>query len=364
MDMPVARPPRRWSWRIGSVAGIPIRVHVTLLFLLAWIGISYWAAGLTPRGSVAGILLIAIVFLIILVHELAHALMAKRFGVRTRDILLLPIGGISSLERFPEQPSQELAIAIVGPLVNVVLAGILWGVIALTGGPADPTQAHTLGQALLSQLMWINLVLAGFNLLPAFPLDGGRVLRALLAMRMPRDRATMIAATAGKVLAVVFAVFGMFFNFWLIAIALVVWLGAQRELEVAQLRTAFHGVPARAVMRRELEVVAPDESLEQAASRMIDAGTTALPVVDHGQIVGALTRADLSASIGTAEADGTVAGVPMHPVIRIPPDEPLDEVLQELERAPDAIAVVVDHGTPIGVVTAEQLAAYAALHPA
>lgn len=353
----------RWSWRIGSIAGIPIRVHVTLLLLLGWIATSYWLGGLGPRASATGLLLLVAVFAIIVIHELGHALMARRFGVRTREILLLPIGGIASFEGMPEQPSQELAIALVGPAINLVIAAVLWLVLAISGTSYAPGAAPTTGQAFAAQLLWINLVLAGFNLLPAFPLDGGRALRALLSLRLDRERATAIASTVGQVLAAVFVVFGLFFNVWLVVIGFVVWLGAQQERELVRIRSSLVGVPAREVMSRRLETVDVDEPIADAAKRMVNAGTPVLPVMDQGRIVGALTRTDVAAALRSLGPDARVARAPRHPVVRVSPNESLAQVLDDLEAAPDGIAVVFDGETPVGLVTPDQLATYVALQP-
>jgi Zn-dependent protease len=204
-------------------------VHVTLVLLFAWILMSYARQGAGVLASTVGLALVVCVFVVIVVHELGHALMARRFGIQTRDILLLPIGGISSLERMPEKPSQELAVALVGPAVNLMIAAILWLALVLTGGTTHVHAATSFGGAFVTQLMWINVVLAAFNLIPAFPMDGGRALRALLALRMDRARATDIAAGLGKIFAVAIAAFGLFYNPLMILIAAVVWIGASQE---------------------------------------------------------------------------------------------------------------------------------------
>lgn len=338
-------------------------MHVTLVLLLAWIATSYWLIGLGPRATAVGLVLFAAVFAIIVVHELGHALMARRFGVRTHDILLLPIGGIASLERIPEQPAHELAIALVGPAINLVIAGVLWLGIGLAGGPFDPTAATTIGGAFAAQLLWINVVLAAFNLLPAFPLDGGRALRALLSLRIDRERATAIAAGTGKALAVVLAIFGILFNVWLVLIAFVVWLGAQHERELVRIRSSLAGVPASEVMSRRIEVVDIADSLATAATRMIDAGTAVLPIAERGRMLGALTRGDLVDGLRVAGPAASVARAPRHEVVPVAPNAPLEQVLDELRAAPGAIAIVVDGDTPVGLVTPDQLATYVALHP-
>jgi Zn-dependent protease len=224
----------RWSWRIGRLAGIAIYVHVTFLLILAWIAFQEYAYG--ARAIAGAMLYIFALFAIVVLHELGHALMARRFGVLTRDIILLPIGGVARLERMPRNPRQELLVALAGPAVNVALAIALFVVLRLTGQvPAgdlydfDPLISV---RAFLYQLVFVNIVLALFNLLPAFPMDGGRVLRALLAMRMSSyARATGIAARVGRVFALLLGAAGLygFRNPFWVLIALFVWMGAGNE---------------------------------------------------------------------------------------------------------------------------------------
>src|SRR5437868_855538 len=182
---------------MGRVAGIDLYVHATFLLLLAWIGIQESAQGVAAVA--ASMLYIVALFAIVVLHELGHALTARRYGVVTRDIILLPIGGVARLERMPRDPRQEVLVALAGPAVNVALAALLYAIVRLTGQPptADVYDFDPLlsVRAFFYQLVFVNLVLALFNLLPAFPMDGGRVLRALLAMRMSSyARATGIAA--------------------------------------------------------------------------------------------------------------------------------------------------------------------------
>jgi Zn-dependent protease/CBS domain-containing protein len=348
---------------LGSIAGIPIRVHVTLVLLIALLAFSYWLGGLGVRGALASALLMTSVFVIVLIHELGHALVARRFGVRTHDILLLPIGGIASLERVPDRPLHELVIALVGPLINVVLAGALWIGIAAAGWDLTPTDAGSLGEAFTVRLFWINVLLAAFNLVPAFPLDGGRALRALLSMRLRRATATAIAANLGRGLAVVLAVLGLLFNPWLVLIAVVIWIGAGHELSMIQLRSSLTGVPVTAAMLRRIDVVQADDPLERVGALMIEHGTSAAPIIDdHGDTIGVVTRSDVATGIVTAGPRAAVAAAPHHQALTVQPSTPLDEVLDQLSMTPDAIAVVVENDAPIGLVTPEQLASYAVLH--
>jgi Zn-dependent protease/predicted transcriptional regulator len=359
-----AAPRRRswWTWNLGRIAGIPIRMHLTLLVLLVWIASSYMLQGLGFGATALGLVLVLTIFAIIVVHELGHALVARRYGIGTRDIMLLPVGGIASLERMPDKPKQELAVAIVGPLINLALAGILFIGIIATGGTTRISEATTIGGAIATQLMWINIGLALFNLIPAFPMDGGRVLRALLAMRMGHDRATDIAARLGRYFAVAIAIVGIFYNPLLLLIAFVVWSGASQERALVQLKTAITGVPVSAAMLRRVESVTPEQPLEDAAAMLLRGGLNQLPVIDHGEPVGVITRSDVATALSHAGPNATVANAPHHSVVTVSPADSLDMVLEKLRRSPHAIALVVDHGAPVGVLTAEHLAAYVAMH--
>jgi Zn-dependent protease/CBS domain-containing protein len=362
-EIPVRRRRRSWwTWNLGRVAGIPIRVHFTLVLLLAWIATSYALGGASFGVAAVGVLLVATIFAVIVIHELAHALLARRYGVATHDIMLLPIGGVASLERMPEKPRQELAVALVGPAVNIVLAGLLWIGIELAGGTTRLADATTIGGAFAAQLLWINIALAVFNLIPAFPMDGGRALRALLSWRIGYERATNIAAALGRVFAVAIGVFGFMYNPLLILIALVVWMGATQERALVELRSAVAGVPVSAAMLRRVEVVTPDQPLEEAAALLVRGGLNQLPVIDHGAPVGVITRSDVATTLAHAGPEATVSEAPQHHILTVSPAEPLDQVLDRLRAEPEAVALVIDHGAPVGVLTAEHLAAYVALH--
>jgi Zn-dependent protease/predicted transcriptional regulator len=330
------------SLRLGRIAGIPLRVHITFVLLLAWIAFTSMLSGIGPTATLEGVLLVLGVFACIVVHELGHALLARRYGIATREILLLPIGGVASLERIPEKPRQELAVALVGPAISLVLALLLW--------------------PFAFRLAVINLALAIFNLIPAFPMDGGRALRALLAMRLGHTRATVIAARLGIAIAIVFAVIGLFANVWLVLIAAAIWLGARHEAAMVQVRSTLVDVPVGDAMNRHVDVVSLDDRLGDAAQRLVQTGQSQMPIIDHGVPVGVLTRNDVANGIKHAGETATIADVRFHDAITVAPNDRLEGVFDKLAHEPDAIAVVVDHGVAVGVLTAEQLATYAALH--
>jgi Zn-dependent protease len=227
-----------WSIKFARVAGIDLKIHLTFLIFLVWIGFSYLARG-GIEFALQGTLFILLLFACVLLHELGHALTANAFRIHTTDITLLPIGGVARLERIPNEPKQEFLIAIAGPLVNVAIAAILIYYSGQRGAVSDFDDLQTPRVAMLSKLASVNIGLVLFNLIPAFPMDGGRILRALLAMRMNYLRATDISASVGQALAVVFGIIGFFANPFLIFIAFFVFMGAQQEAAMARMRFAY-----------------------------------------------------------------------------------------------------------------------------
>lgn len=227
----------KWSWRIGRVDGIDLRVHATFLILLAWLAIVYYRDfGIT--GAARGLIFTFALFMSVVLHELGHALVARRVGVPTRDITLLPIGGVAHFDHMPERPGQEVAIALAGPAVTLTIAVLLGVGLRLLGLPMGLTENAIArgGGAMVAQLMWVNVSLLLFNLLPAFPMDGGRMLRATLALRNDYLRATEMAARVGRAFALLFAVVGLLFNPMLVLIALFVWVGATAEASATKER--------------------------------------------------------------------------------------------------------------------------------
>jgi Zn-dependent protease len=183
----------KWSWKVGRLAGIDLRIHATFLLLLGWVWWSYWMAGKSMEAMLAGVAFIVALFACVVLHELGHAITARTFGIPTRDITLLPIGGVARIERMPEDPKQELWVALAGPAVNVVIGAVLYCWLTLTHGWAPFTNLTVISGPFVERLLLANIWLVLFNLIPAFPMDGGRVLRALLASRMTYTKATQVA---------------------------------------------------------------------------------------------------------------------------------------------------------------------------
>jgi len=259
----------RWSWRLGTIAGIETQVHASFLLILAWAAWNAWSV--QPSAIAVGVALafVVLMFGCVLLHELGHALMARRFGVGTRAITLLPIGGVAQLEGMPKNPRQELLVAVAGPAVNAAIATGLFGLLVMVGGFVSPTAAASSVVSFVLMfvegLMWANVALAVFNMLPAFPMDGGRVLRAALSLRGDRLVATERAVLVGKVLAVGLGIYGLFFsgNPFLALIAAFVWITGNQEL--AAVRRERH---LEEMMRR----VAVDEHTLRQMRRWIQSG--------------------------------------------------------------------------------------------
>jgi Zn-dependent protease len=294
------------AWKIGRIAGIDVKLHATFPLLIAWIALDAYLRQATAAYFAEALGDIAVLFTLVVLHELGHALAARRQGIVTRDITLLPIGGVARLEKMPERPRDQLLIALAGPAVNVVLAALTLGISALLGQFSATLHPATAAEDFLARLFWLNVSLAAFNLLPAFPLDGGRVLRALLAMKLPAAQATQVAAITGRVLAVGLGLVGLAVNPMLVLIAVFVWIGAGEEAGAIQVHSALAGVRVDQVMLTEYLALAPGDTLARAANHLLAASQQDFPVVDQGRPVGVLHRQDLLRGLARFGADATV----------------------------------------------------------
>ena len=284
-----------WSLPVFRVAGIQLRIHITFLLLIAWLAFGYYSQGGSAVAA-SRVIFVLLLFLCVVLHEFGHAFAAKAFGINTPDITLLPIGGVARLERMPEEPVQELIIAVAGPLVNVVIA---LGLFVVGGAQGLLNRSTVEGGGLIAQLLTINIILVLFNLLPAFPMDGGRVLRALLATRMSYARATQVAATVGQGFAFIFGFLGLFGpNPFLLFIALFVYIGASQEAALAQMKDVSRRFPVSSAMVREFRTLSENDSLQEAVDALLATSQHDFPVVDEtGSVAGLLTRHDLIAAL-------------------------------------------------------------------
>jgi Zn-dependent protease/CBS domain-containing protein len=345
---------------------------VTFPLLFAWIAVNGFGGGANARTVAFTLALTLAVFVIVVLHEGAHALTARRFGIRTRDITLLPIGGIARLERMPREPRQELLIGIAGPLLNLALAALLYGLL-VAGGVSDvraelasAATTVTLTSA-MAQLIAINVWLAVFNLLPAFPMDGGRVLRAILVMRM-RDytKATIKAARVGRVFALIFALVGIFAlaSPLLAIIAVFIWIAGTSEALSVQTSALLEHVRVESVMITDFHTLSPTDTLEHAADLMIEGFQQDFPVTANKALVGLLTRRDLLKGLAEAGGHSTVGDAMQRQFSTASVNERADAALERLSGMRGAAMPVTRGDEVVGVLTAENVSEFLSLRAA
>ena len=350
-----------WSIPLGRVAGVPVRVHVSFVLILLMFAYLARAQG---RSVLNELTFVVLVFACVVLHELGHALAARRFGVKTQDIVLYPIGGIARLDRIPDGKA-ELVIAAAGPLVNVVLALVLLGSLVVAGASAGLEHGILVGRAgLVQRLLVANVVLFLFNLIPAFPMDGGRILRSALSLAMPMERATRIAAWVGQAFAVGFAALGFVLpfpnNFVFLFIALFVFVGAGQEAAFQSRRAIVAGRTAREAMITRFESLAPQDSLAEAARHLLETHQQDFPVLDAWKrVAGVLPRASLLRGLARDGRDAPVLSIMEREPATVSPGAALDEVFRLMQSRPGFPVLVVDEqGTLVGMVTLENLAEF------
>ncbi len=346
----------KWSLKIGQVAGIGIFVHWTFLILIGWIAAADLVGGKPPAEALRGVLFVLALFGCIVLHELGHALTARRFGVKTQDITLLPIGGLARLERIPEDPVQEFWIAVAGPAVNVAIATGLAVLLFASRGSLGSWQLAPLEGDFLPELMKVNVALVVFNLIPAFPMDGGRVLRAVLA-HFSGDyvRATQNAASVGQALAIMFGFLGLFGNPMLIFIALFVYLGAQEEANMVMMRSALKGIPVRAAMMTRVRALSPDDTLEMAIQELLAGSQQDFPVVSDGRVVGLLLRSDVMQSLADGGREQRVGEVMQARCATVEDTEMLSSTFERMRESASSTLPVIHDGQFVGMITLENV---------
>ncbi len=345
----------KWSWKITRLAGIDVYVHATFFILIAWIALSYWRVEGTLAAVLSGIGFILALFACVVLHELGHALTARRYGIRTRDIILLPIGGVASLERMPDDPKQEIAVALAGPAVNLVIAFSLWLWLSVSKTLVPVDDLSLTGGLFLQRLMVINVILAVFNLLPAFPMDGGRVLRAALAMRMDRNRATQVAAKVGQGLALWMGFIGILYNPFLLFIALFVWIGAAAEAGMEQLKSTISDASVGRAMLTDFQVLSPDETLAHAIKLTLAGSQKEFPVVLNGEVVGVLTQDNLLKGLQGGGEQSPVSDWMQKEVHTADINEPLQRILERLQSCHCPLLSVTKAGQLVGIVNLENI---------
>jgi len=328
------------------------------LILLAWLVYGHWSSGHDLATTMEGVGFVLSIFGCVVLHELGHALAARRYGVPTADITLLPIGGVARLQRIPEHPLEELVVAIAGPMVNVAIVGLLLAVgVRWPGTPVGGSgDDHFLVAAsFFPKLLTVNAFLVLFNLLPAFPMDGGRVLRALLALKLDYVRATRIAASVGQLMAIGFGFLGLTGNPMLLLIALFVWIGAEGEARMVQERVTLRDIPIRAAMLTDYKTLNPSGTLGHAAELLLAGAQQDFPVMGEGRPDRLLTRSSLMAALAQGGRDALVSDAALQPLGQVGADDPLGPAVIRLRENGEACLEVVEDGRPIGLLTAENI---------
>ena len=344
----------------GSIAsvrmfGVPVRLHFTFVLLFVFL----IAAGIGEgQSGVMNAVYIAALFGSVVLHELGHALVGRRYGVRTLEIVMFPIGGVTRLEQ-PPKPQEEFWIAVAGPLVNVAIAAGLFGALVWRGGllPIEaltrPTDAN-----LLERIATGNLVLAAFNLLPAFPMDGGRILRSVLALRRPQEQATRLAARAGQFLAIGLGLYGLLAaNYLLVFIAFFVYLGAAQESAAAVGRILTRGTPVRAAMVTDFRTLSHADTVRDAANLLLAASQQDFPVMHGDQVIGLLGRGALLRAMAASGPESYVAGAMNRDFVRVSPEQDLAETIPLLAQAGSCV-LVMEGDRLVGLLTSENLSEF------
>jgi len=355
----------RGSFTIAKVKGIEVRVHVTFALVLIWAALDWgiWR-GFGWIGALYGIGLFSLLFFFVTLHEIGHSLVARHYGAKVRDITLLPIGGLARLEGEPSHPAQELWVALAGPAVNLILAAALGVIVlpllgwrALDGLGLLWNRLNGLSlERLLVDLLLANVGLALFNLLPAFPMDGGRILRALLTLRMDELRATRIAVRVGQGMAVLLGLIGIFGGgLNLVLVALFIFSGAEQEWQGAQLKAALRWVPASAALLREGIYLSPYDTLGRAVDMALRTNQTGFAIFDRGYLAGVLTREDIRNGFRQYGPD-----IPVGRIMRTDfPVAQASETLLDLQRKMQAsgspVVSVIEGRRFLGLATLESV---------
>ncbi len=346
-----------WSFKIARLWGINVYLHWTFFILLGWILVSNMNRGQTFTESMMGVFFILALFACVVLHEYGHALTARRFGIVTKNITLLPIGGVANMEKMPDKPIQELWVALAGPAVNLVIAlGLLIYFNTIGGFPKVEEFTGTInGSNFLFNIFVVYIILALFNLIPAFPMDGGRVLRALLAMRYDRGQATNIAAKIGQFLAIVFVFLGFFYNFWWIFIGLFIFLGAGAEANFETTRSALSKYKVRDVLMQKFTTLHAFERLEHAISVLLNGQEKEFLVEQDNEIIGIITRDEIIQGLREIGQEAPVGRVTNRSLVALTPDMPLQEAYEKMLRSNVSICPVIEQGRLVGVLNMENI---------
>ncbi|MDO8737179.1 MAG: site-2 protease family protein [Thermoleophilia bacterium] len=357
----------KWSFKVGRVFGIELRIHITF-FLIVIYAAYIWGWGMQKTlgwpGAAYGAFLISVLFLCVVIHELCHSRMAQHYGAEVDSITLLPIGGVSMLKNMPEDPKKELWVSLVGPLSNLVIGALLGIALILVPGKVSAETAEqfvdvisgiTL-QGFVTYMLIINVLLAVFNLIPAFPLDGGRVLRSILAQYMPYMKATRVAVTTGQVFAFILGIAGFLLGAWIwLIIAVFIYFGAEQEGRGTEVKTVLSKLTAGQAVEANAKALSPGQPLSEVVAIVLHSFQEDFPVIEGDSIVGVLTRANLIAGLHNIGPEAQVSQVMEKDFPIVEASALFSEVYEKMNASGVKAVPVVEGGQLLGMVTLEHL---------
>jgi Zn-dependent protease len=352
------------SFRIFTIQGIDIRVHLTFPLIFLWAAYQFGSVFGSLSGALFGIIAISLLFVLVTMHELGHSFAAQMYGVPVKQIILSPIGGVAQLKRIPDKPIQEMVIAIAGPAVNILMAffiaaiGYAYGLDLMSLTTSFSTSESATIGALISYVFISNLFLAIFNLIPAFPMDGGRILRAFLALRLQYAKATNIAATIGRIVAILFGIYGLLNGgFFMVFIAFFIFTAAGQEANYSRFRQALDGYTVQQAYSASAYRLHGSYSLEQARNLTAYTGQQEFPVVDGEWLSGYLTRSELNQALRSNPSYIPVSNIMDRSIRPVTPEMGLFQVQQRLvEEAREGLPVVSNSGQYLGIITHQHIA--------
>lgn len=345
------------SFKLGNIAGIGVFIHWTFSLLIAYIIFSNYRAGHNTEQIVWSVIFILSIFITVFLHELGHSMAAKKFNIKTKDITILPIGGLARLDRIPERPKEELIVAIAGPSVNIIIAIITSLFITITDLNDLTTQlAEGVNQNnFFLHFFIVNIWLSIFNLIPAFPMDGGRVLRALLAMKFERHIATNIAARIGQLLAVGFIILGFYSNPFLIFIGLFIIVGAQAEAQYTQAKSMLVGYKVKDVLMKDYIMIDKNETVEKAVQMLLNGQSKNFLITENSQPIGTLNRDEIIKALSEKRESEIIENVMNRNLIFLNASTPLEAVYQQSLANQANLMLVMENNQLIGTLDTENI---------
>ena len=345
------------SFKLGNIAGIGVFIHWSFTLLIAYIVYSNYRAGHNAEQIIWSVVFILSIFVTVFLHELGHSLAAKKYNIKTKDITILPIGGLARLERIPENPKEELVVAIAGPAVNIAIAAITSLFITipdikdltiqLSGGVNQSN--------FFLNFFIVNIWLALFNLIPAFPMDGGRVLRAILSMKVERHIATKIAARIGQLLAVGFIFLGFYNNPFLIFIGLFIFLAAQAEVEMTKAGFMLRGIFVKDIVMKHYETIDENDVVENAVKQLLSGQCKNFLVTSQNNPVGSLSRNEIIEALSNNGNRATIHAVMNKRALRLSVQEPIEAAYQKILVDKNGLAIVYDNQQFVGVLDLDNI---------